>query len=81
MIGDPGFEQVQVGAGQFRYNPTGSAWTFAPQNGNSGSGIAANGSGFTAGNPAAPQGSQVAFLQATGSISQASPAGPPAPTC
>src|SRR5207249_4134291 len=29
-----------------------------------------NGSGFTAGNPGAPQGGQVAFLQGTGSVSQ-----------
>ena len=57
-IGDPGFEQVQVGAGHFQYRPTGSPWTFA---GNSG--LAANNSGFTSGNPPAPQGTQVAFLQ------------------
>ena len=53
-------------AGQFLYHPAGSAWSFA-----GGSGISGNGSGFTSGNPAAPQGSQVAFLQATGSFSQA----------
>jgi subtilase family serine protease len=64
-IGDPGFEQVQVGAGHFKYRPTGSAWTFT-----GGSGISANNSGFTSGNPPAPQGTQVAFLQGTGSISQ-----------
>ena len=34
-------------------------------------GISGNGSGFTAGNPPAPQGAQVAFLQSTGSFSQA----------
>jgi hypothetical protein len=33
-------------------------------------GVAGNNSGFTAGNPAAPQGTQVAFLQQTGSASQ-----------
>jgi hypothetical protein len=65
LIGDPGFEQVQVGAGQFRYDPTGSPWTFS-----GGAGISANGSGFTAGNPPAPQGAQVAFLQGRGSFSQ-----------
>ena len=32
--------------------------------------MAANGSGFTASNPAAPEGAQVAFLQAAGSFSQ-----------
>src|SRR5207245_775107 len=33
-------------------------------------GISGNGSGFTAANPAAPEGAQVAFLQITGSFSQ-----------
>ncbi len=64
-IGDPGFEQVVVGSGQFQYCPTGSPWTFA-----GGSGISGNNSGFTAGNPPAPEGVQVAFLQTTGSFSQ-----------
>ncbi len=64
-IGDAGFEQVQVGTGQFRYRPTGSSWTFV-----GGSGISGNNSGFTSGNPPAPQGVQVAFLQTTGSFSQ-----------
>ena len=65
-VGDAGFEQVAVGAGQFQYNPTGSPWAFAGD-----AGIAANGSGFTAGNPPAPEGTQVAFLQKAGSFSQA----------
>ncbi|MGA7501701.1 MAG: hypothetical protein WBX00_33630, partial [Isosphaeraceae bacterium] len=64
-VEDTGFEQVQVGAGQFQYRPTGSPWTFS-----GGSGISGNNSGFTSGNPPAPQGSQVAFLQSTGSFSQ-----------
>ena len=46
-VQDTGFEQVQVGAGQFQYRPTGSPWTFAGS-----SGISGNNSGFTAGNPA-----------------------------
>ena len=54
-----------MGAGQFRYDPTGSPWTFS-----GGAGISANGSGFTAGNPPAPEGSQIAFLQTDGSFSQ-----------
>jgi hypothetical protein len=33
--------------------------------------VSANGSGFTGGNPNAPEGTQVAFLQGTGSFSQA----------
>jgi hypothetical protein len=64
-IGDEGFEQVVVAAGHFQYDPTGSAWTFAGT-----AGVSANGSGFTAANPAALQGSRVAFLQETGSFSQ-----------
>jgi Ca2+-binding RTX toxin-like protein len=61
-----GFEAPAVGAGSFRYDPTGTPWTFAGS-----AGIAGNGSGFTAGNPNAPEGAQVAFLQGTGSFSQA----------
>ena len=50
----------------YQYRPTGSAWSFSGS-----AGLAGNGSDFTSGNPNAPQGSQVAFLQETGSISQA----------
>jgi len=64
-IADPGFEQVQVGAGQFQYQPTGSPWSFS-----AGAGISANNSGFTSGNPPASQGTQVAFIQGAGSFSQ-----------
>ena len=73
MIGDAGFEAPALGAGNFQYAPTGTAWTFSPQNGNSGSGVAANGSNFTVFGPPAPEGGQVAFLQATGTITQATP--------
>jgi hypothetical protein len=55
----------------YQYAPTGGSWSFTPLSGTSGSGISANGSAFTSGNPNAPQGVQVAFLQGTGSISQA----------
>jgi hypothetical protein len=64
-IADPSFEQVSVGAGHFLYDPTGSPWTFS-----GGAGISGNSSGFTAGNPPAPDGTQVAFLQQTSSFSQ-----------
>jgi len=67
-IADPGFEQPYVGVGTyyaFQYRPSGSPWTFAGA-----AGLAGNGSGFTSGNPAAPQGTQVAFLQTYGSVSQ-----------
>jgi hypothetical protein len=62
-----GFEAPGLGTGgsAYRYNPGGTAWTF-----NGTAGVAGNGSAFTAGNPAAPEGTQVAFLQETGSISQ-----------
>jgi hypothetical protein len=62
---DAGFEIPVLGHAKYQYNPTGSSWTF-----NSATGIAANGSAFTANNPNAPQGRQVAFLQETGSFSQ-----------
>jgi hypothetical protein len=67
-VADAGFESPNVGAGTwgaFQYNPTGTPWTFSGS-----SGIAGNGSGFTLGNPNAPEGTQVAFLQMTGSFSQ-----------
>src|SRR5262249_51783797 len=51
--------------GAFAYAPAGSAWAFSGA-----AGLAGNGSGFTAGNPNAPEGTQVAFLQTTGSFSQ-----------
>ncbi len=62
-----GFETPSIGG--YEYNPSGAIWTF---NGASpdGSGISANNSGFTSQNPPAPQGTQVAFVQAHGSISQ-----------
>ncbi len=69
LVGDSGFEAIPVGAGNYAYDPTGSAWTFSGTPGN-GSGISGNGSGFTSGNPSAPQGSQVAFLQGSCSITQ-----------
>src|SRR5262249_32616657 len=70
MVADADFESSNVGpSGQydsFAYDPTGSAWRFAGS-----AGIAANGSGFTIGNPNDPEGGQqVAFLQADGSMSQ-----------
>ncbi|SRR5579883_2363629 len=65
---DPGFETPNVGTGSwhdFVYNPSGAPWTYS-----SSSGVAGNGSGFTNGNPNAPQGTQVAFLQKNGTMSQ-----------
>src|SRR5262249_21184773 len=56
-------ETPGVGAGAFKYDPTGSSWTFDGQ-----SGISANGSGFTNTNTGAPEGAQVAFIQGNGTI-------------
>jgi WD40-like Beta Propeller Repeat len=69
---DPGFEIPAFGAGEFQYDPATSPWTFRGS-----AGVAGNASAFTSGNPSAPHGDQVAFLQALGSISQsvALPAG------
>jgi hypothetical protein len=65
---DFGFETPPVGTGPsaYQYNPSGSPWTFTGL-----SGVAGNGSDMTIGNPNAPQGTQVAFLQLDSSISQA----------
>ncbi len=62
-----GFETPSIGLGNFVYNPSGASWTFGGASGN-GSGIVANGSGFS--NPNAPQGVQAAFVQSYGSIAQ-----------
>src|SRR5262249_45465655 len=64
---DSGFENPSQGTGvsAYRYDPTGSAWSFSGT-----AGLAGNGSAFTGGNPNAPEGGQVAFLQGTGTLSQ-----------
>ena len=49
----------------FEYDPTGTAWSYSGD-----AGVAGNGSGFTSGNPNAPEGTQVGFLQVNGSFSQ-----------
>jgi YD repeat-containing protein len=64
-LADGGFEAPGVGAGNFQSVPTGTAWTYTGA-----AGVSAGGSGFTAGNPDAPEGVQVAFLQSTGSAAQ-----------
>jgi hypothetical protein len=66
-VADYGFETPPVGSdsGAFAYRPIGSPWTFTDS-----AGVAGNGGAFTGGNPAAPEGSQVAFLQEQGTLSQ-----------
>ena len=65
VAGDSGFENLPVGAGHYAYGPTGSPWTFVAF-----AGLTGNGSAFTAGNPNAPEGRQVAFIQREGKIRQ-----------
>lgn len=69
IVTNSSFESPSLGAGKHQYNPSSGSWTFSG-NGSTptGSGLCANGSAF--GNPNAPQGGQVAFLQGTGTISQ-----------
>ncbi len=71
-LGDSGFEDVPFADGTCAYGPSGSAWSFGGQSGfsSTGSGISSTGSGFTYFSPAPPQGTQVAFLQGNGVISQ-----------
>ncbi len=57
---------MAVGAGHSQYDPSGSSWVFSGT-----SGVAGNGSTFTSSNPPAAEASQVAFLESTGSFSQA----------
>jgi hypothetical protein len=68
LIANYGFESPALST--YAYAPAGASWTFTALTGTSGSGISANGSAFTSGNPNAPQGVQVAFLQGTGAITQ-----------
>ena len=64
---DAGFENPNLGSGNsaFQYDPAASTWSFSGT-----AGVAGNSSGFTAANPTAPQGSQVGFIQAIGTIGQ-----------
>ena len=64
-IGDGSFAVPALAAGAFQYLPNGSPWQFSGR-----AGVSANGSAFTAANPNAPAGTQVALIQGTGSISQ-----------
>jgi hypothetical protein len=64
------FEAPNVGngflpPGGYRVRPASAVWSFSGT-----AGISANNSAITSGNPAAPDGSQVAFLQQTGSFEQ-----------
>ena len=65
-----GFELPHLGPGSYQYNPSGEVWMFSGAS-PSGSGIVANGSGFS--NPNAPEGTQAAFVQSYGTITQTLP--------
>ncbi len=67
LINDGGFEADQLGSGTsaYAYDPSGTPWSFTGQ-----AGVSGNNSGFTSGNPAAPQGNEVAFVENQGTISQ-----------
>jgi hypothetical protein len=67
-VKDPNFQSPGVGVGTnaIQGNPIGSPWTFSGS-----AGLTGNGSAFTVGNPSAPVGTQVAFIQNSGQISQA----------
>ncbi|REG34604.1 G8 domain-containing protein [Archangium gephyra] len=66
-IGLSGFESpVLPTSPGYAYAPAGGPWSF-----NGLSGLSRNASGFTASNPAAPEGSQVLFLQGASSASTA----------
>jgi hypothetical protein len=66
-VGVSGFESPVLPASPgYAYAPAGGPWTF-----NGLSGLSRNASGFTASNPAAPEGSQVLFLQGASSASTA----------
>jgi alpha-L-rhamnosidase len=69
-VTNSGFETPSLGTGNYEYDPSGGSWTFSGAS-PSGSGIVANGSGF--GNPNTPAGVQAAFIQETGTITQAIP--------
>jgi len=64
------FETPVVGSGNYDDAPAGASWTFVPVWGGGQSGISGNNSAFTSGNPNAPAGSQVAFIQGQNYVSQ-----------
>jgi RHS repeat-associated protein len=65
QVTNGGFETPSVQ--NYQIAPTGSSWSYSGS-----SGIAANGGTMTSGNPPAPEGNQVAFIQNDGSLWQTS---------
>ena len=75
IVPNGGFEAPEVGIGTRTnvYNVPATSWTFGGWALDAasvwhGAGIAANGSDLTSGNPVAPQGAQVAFLEGNGYV-------------
>ena len=64
-ISDGSFETPNLNAGTYQFAPTGSPWQYTGT-----AGVAHNGSAFTYANGKAPDGSQVALIKGTGSMSQ-----------
>jgi hypothetical protein len=80
-ISDGSFEAPKLPAGAYQLAPAAAPWQFAgvtyqvppsssPWQFAGDAGVSSNGSAFTNGNPNAPDGTQVAFIQDNGSISQ-----------
>jgi hypothetical protein len=65
-LADGSFETPALDAAQYQYTPGGASWQFS-----GGAGISSNGSTLTAANANAPDGTQVAFINGAGSITQA----------
>ncbi|MCP4886206.1 MAG: hypothetical protein GY904_06285 [Planctomycetaceae bacterium] len=63
LSGEGTFESPSTSS--YIYNPASTNWTFSGS-----AGVSTNNSGFTSNNPDAPQGTQVAFIQERGQISQ-----------
>ena len=64
-ISDGSFAAPTLAADTYQIKPASSPWQFSGD-----SGVSANGSAFTIGNPNAPTGAQVAFLKDNATISQ-----------
>ena len=64
-VPNAGFESPVVGNGNWQYAPTGGSWSFA-----NGGGITGMNSAFTGTASTAPEGVQMAFIQASGAVSQ-----------
>ena len=64
-VSDGSFESPVIAPGTYEFDPTGTSWAFS-----GGAGVASNSSSFTSGNPSAPDGTQVAILQGSGSMGQ-----------